>query len=165
MSTKKDTASLPARDPENLGTEVKGGGASGAVRTERTEPSPDYDPARDGDMTPEERELAKPVAAVPASVNLDDIEPADGFRLPRDQPEAETARQQGEEEARDASRPDVAQRLADEAQGYADQAAEAARLAQERADMIKDAYKGPDRPPLDEGWRYKKPEPDVHDPV
>jgi hypothetical protein len=113
----------------------------------------------------EERELAKPVAAVPASVSLEEVEPVDGFRLSRDQPEAETARQLAEAEAQDASRPEVAQRLADEAKAKADEAAGEAERAQARADQAKADYEGPDRPPLHEGWRYRKPEPDVHDPA
>jgi len=120
---------------------------------------------RDRELTDEERELAKPVAAVPASVNLDEVEPADGFRLPRSQPEAEDARLLADEEARDASRPEVAARLAEEAQGHADKAAGHAQAAKDLANQIGSAYEGPDRPPLGEGWRYRKPEPDVHDPV
>lgn len=117
-------------------------------------------------LTEEERaERRKPVAAVPPSVALEDIEPVEGFRLPRDQPEAELARQQAEREAEDASRPEVAQRIADEAKDRADAAAEEARSAQERADQAKADYDGPDRPPLHEGWRYKRPEPGPHDPV
>jgi hypothetical protein len=113
----------------------------------------------------EKREQAKPVAAVPASVNMDEIEAVDGFRLPRDQPEAETARQLAETEAQDASRPEVAQRLADEAKTRADEAVQEAEQAQDRADQAKADYDGPDRPPLHEGWRYVKPEPDPHEPV
>lgn len=117
-------------------------------------------------LTQAERdELAKPVAAVPAGVNLDDIEPADGFRLPRDQNEAEQARQLAQRDAEDASRPEVAQRLADDAKARAEAAQEEADTLQARADEAKDGYDGPDRPPLDEGWRYVKPEPDVHDPA
>jgi hypothetical protein len=167
-----------ARDPEDLDAgESRQEPAPGfsAYRDEDSEregtprdPYSQDDPrqAEDGrELTGEEAELAKPVAAVPASVNLDDIEPADGFRLPRDQPEAEDARLMAEREAQDARRPEVAQGLADKAQEHADKAAEHARLAQEYADKVKDAYQGADRPPLHEGWRYKKPEPDVHDPV
>jgi hypothetical protein len=117
-------------------------------------------------LTQEERdELARPVAAVPAGVSLDDIEPADGFRLPRDQNEAEQARQLAQRDAEDASRPEVAQRLADDAKARAEAAQEEADTLQSRADEAKDRYDGPGRPALDEGWRYVKPEPDVHDPA
>lgn len=123
--------------------------------------------ARDAGQEPgraeDEREL--PVAAVPPGVPIEDVEPADGFRLPEDQNEAAMAREQAEREARDASRPEVAQRLADEAQEHADKAAEHAQEARTRAEQIRDSWTGPDRPPLDEGWRYRKPEPDPHDPV
>jgi hypothetical protein len=132
------------------------------------------DPGEDEDLhdenglplTEEEKaERRKPVAAVPASVSMDEIEAVEGFRLPRDQPEAEQARRLAEQEAEDASRPEVAQQLADEARGRAEQAAEEAEAAQRRADEVKAAYDGPDRPPLHLGWRYRKPEPDVHDPA
>jgi len=144
-----------ARDPENQ-TQVKGGGAYGGVRTEHRDERP---------VTEEERRRAMPVAAVPASVNLDDVEPVDGFRLPETQPEAEDARLAAERERQDLTRPEVARQLADEALAHAEKARGHAELARERADQIAEAYDGPDRPMLDEGWRYKKPEPDVHDPV
>jgi hypothetical protein len=115
--------------------------------------------------TEEERELAKPVAAVPAGVLLDEIEPVDGFRLPRDQPEAEEARQLADAEARDESRPEVAQQKADDAKTRAEEAVAEAERAQQEADRVKADYDGPDRPPLREGWRYLRPGPDPHEPV
>jgi hypothetical protein len=113
----------------------------------------------------EKRERDTPVAAVPAGVDLSAVEAVDGFRLPRDQPEAEDARRQAEAEDQDASRPHVAQRLADEAKTAAEAAADEAEKAQARADEVKADYEGPERPPLSEGWRYRTPEPDVHDPA
>jgi hypothetical protein len=113
----------------------------------------------------EKRERDTPVAAVPAGVDLSAVEAVDGFRLPRDQPEAEDARRQAEAEYQDASRPHVAQRLADDAKIRAQEAADEAEAAQGRADEVKSSYEGPDRPPLTEGWRYVKQEPDVHDPA
>jgi hypothetical protein len=139
-------------------------------KAEQAEQLPDgeyaeAEPEDERELTEEERELAKPVAAVPASVNLDEVEPVDGFRLPRDQPEAEQARRLAEIEAADASRPEVAQRLADEAKADAESAVEEAERAQTRANEAKASYNGPDRPPLHEGWRFRKPEPDPHEPV
>lgn len=113
----------------------------------------------------EMRERDLPVAAVPAGVDIGTIEAVEGFRLPEDQTEAEMARQRAEAESRDASRPEVAQQLADDAKARVQEAADEADKAQARADEVKENYEGPDRPPLHEGWRYLAPEPDPHDPA
>lgn len=150
--------------------EVANEGRPGGPEPEQVTREPDGEPEEYDEaglpLTGEEREeRRKPVAAVPASVSLDEIEPVEGFRLPADQPEAEAARQLAEEEARDASRPEVAQQLADEARARAEEAVDEAERAQARADKAKDDYEGADRPPLHEGWRYRQPEPGPHDPV
>jgi hypothetical protein len=170
---RREAAEHPADG--TLSPEAENEAALGAPEPEQVTQLPDGERAEPEDgptdenglpLTEEEKdELAMPVAAVPASVNLDEVEAVDGFRLPRDQPEAEQARRLAEAEADDASRPEVAQRLADEAKARADEAAGEAERAQARADQVREDYEGPDRLPLNEGWRYVKPEPDPHEPV